>query len=80
MNTEQIDLKELLAVKQPNTLITTTKGLMKVGDLTRKVVEFEDNNELTYNIQYWLDDEMVHESVHIQLKEGVDAESEAAQF
>ena len=80
MKFEQIDLEKLLAVPQPNDLITTTKGLMKAEDLTRKVIDFEDDNELTYNIQYWIGEEMVHESVHIQLKPGVAAASVAASF
>jgi len=80
MNVENIDLKEILAVKHPDTMITTTLGMMRVGDLARDVSEFENENELTYAISYTHGGELVHRSVHIQLKEGVDAESVAASF
>ena len=80
MKTEKIDLVEKLSEKHPDTMITTTKGMMRVGDLVREVNEFENNNELTYAIEYWDGKELVHRSVHVQLKEGNEAESVAASF
>jgi len=77
---ETIDLKQVLAVKEPDTMISTTKGLMRVGDLNRSISEFEDDNELTYAIEYREGEELVHRSVHIQLKQSKAAESVAASF
>ena len=58
--------------------ITTTLGMMKTTYLDRKVIEFEDDNELTYAIEYRLksdpDGRIVHRSVHVQLKRNVIAE------
>ena len=76
---EQIDLKELLAVKDPDTMITTTKGLMRVGDLERRVTEIENDNELTYVIEYF-EKPPIHRSVHVQLKKGTEAEGKLAEF
>lgn len=62
--------------------IYTAKGIMPKSELDRKVVPFEDDNELTYAIEYCLKgtDEIVRRSVHVQLKKNVVAESAAAEF
>ncbi len=59
-------------------MITTTKGMMEADDLERKDTVFEDDNELTQAIEYYLDGELVHRSVHVQLKRHVSAVPEAA--
>lgn len=79
MGIEQIDLKEILAVKDPDTMITTTKGMVRVGDLERRVTEIENDNELTYVIEYF-EKPPIHRSVHVQLKEGSQAEGTIAEF
>lgn len=68
-------------------MITTTKrtidnpkGLMDESKLDKKIIVFEDDNELTHAIEYRLDGELVHRSVHVQLKRNVVAESIAAAF
>lgn len=54
-------------------IVTTTKGPMDV-DLLRKETGVIDNEvETTLWIEYWLESELVHRSVHIQLKHGVEA-------
>lgn len=67
--------------------ISTNKGIMRKEFLDRKVVSFEDDNELTHAIEYRLKDgpvdengecELVHRSVHVQLKKNVAAELVAA--
>lgn len=80
MQSDKIDLEELLAIKDPDAMITTTKGMMRVGDLDRSVIEFEDDHELTYVIEYRKDKELVHRSAHVQLKYGNSAESETSSF
>lgn len=68
-------------------MITTTKvtddnpnGLMDEALLEREVKVFEDENELTHAIEYRLAGELVHRSVHVQLKKTVLCEPVAAEF
>jgi hypothetical protein len=56
-------------------LITTTKGLMDPA-LLRKSQGFVNNeNEETHWIEYYDGDELVHRSVHVTLKKGVEVEA-----
>lgn len=54
--------------------------MMDADTLERKLVVFEDENELTQAIEYYQGTELVHRSVHVQLKTNVACESIAAQF
>ena len=74
------DLIKLLAPPKPEDMINTIHGPMKAKDLTRKVIEFENDHELTYAIEYWLEGESkpVHRSVHVQLKTGTEAKAAIA--
>ena len=69
------------------TIVTTTQrtednptGLMDTDLLEKKTGEVDNDNELTKWIEYWLDGEIVHRSVHVHLKKNVVAESIAAAF
>ena len=62
------------------TVITTTKGPMDTSLLEKKTGKVDDENELTNWVEYWLDGEIVHRSVHVHLKKNVVAESIAASF
>lgn len=48
--------------------ITTTKGLMDESLLEKKEGVLDNENELTSWVEYWLDGELVHRSVHVHLK------------
>ena len=49
--------------------------------LLEKKEGFVDNdNEYTTWLEYWLDGELVHRSVHVQLKKSVGLTVEAASF
>jgi len=61
-------------------MITTTKGMMEADTLRRNVETFEDDNELTQAVEYYDGDELVHRSVHVQLKESISCEAIAARF
>ncbi len=53
-------------------ILATIKGVeQEVEDslLTRKDIHFEDDNENTNAVEYWLDGELVHRSVHVMLKQ-----------
>jgi hypothetical protein len=58
-------------------IVTTTKGDMDESLLVRKDGNFEDDNEITSWVEYYLDEELVHRSVHVHLKKGVDFGLEA---
>ena len=49
-------------------LVTTTKGEMDDSLLEKKEGVVDDENEYTTWVEYWLDDEIVHRSVHVTLK------------
>jgi hypothetical protein len=50
-------------------LINTTKGLVDDALLQRKEGHVDNDNEYTTWVEYWLDDEVVHRSVHVTLKQ-----------
>lgn len=49
-------------------LVTTTKGDMDDSLLRRQDGELDNEDEHTTWTEYWLDDELVHRSVHVRLK------------
>jgi len=61
-------------------MITTTKGLMDESLLIKKTGSIDDENEFTQWIEYYDGDELVHRSVHVQLKKTVLCEPVAATF
>ena len=50
-------------------IVTTTKGDMDESLLVRKDGDMENDNEKTSWVEYYLDDELVHRSVHVELKQ-----------
>lgn len=60
--------------------ITTTKGLMDEAALEKREGVVDNDNEHTTWVEYWLDDELVHRSVHIALKKALTLNVEAADF
>jgi hypothetical protein len=61
-------------------LVTTTKGEMDETLLEKKEGFVDNDNEYTTWVEYWLDDELVHRSAHVQLKKPVTFSAEAASF
>jgi hypothetical protein len=54
-------------------LITTIYGEMDEALLEKRIPDPVDNdNELTHAVEYWLNGELVHRSVHVHLKQGID--------
>jgi len=49
-------------------LVTTTKGEMDDSLLVSKDGNMENDNEKTSWVEYYLGDELVHRSVHVELK------------
>lgn len=59
-------------------LITTTKGLMEENLLEKREGSVDNHNEHTQWVEYWLDGELVHRSVHVSLKSNVFVDGMAA--
>lgn len=59
-------------------LVTTTKGDMDDSLLEKREGSLDNDNETTNWVEYWLDGELVHRSVHVTLKRNVLAEGVAA--
>jgi hypothetical protein len=61
-------------------MITTTKGMMDEALLEKKEGFVDNENEYTTWVEYWLDGEIVHRSVHVTLKQMPSVGVEAASF
>ncbi len=59
-------------------MITTTKGDMDESLLHKSVGSTESDKEIISWVEYRLDDELVHRSVHVLLKQNVAADGVAA--
>ena len=59
-------------------IVTTTKGEMDDSQLEKREGTVDNDNELTTWVEYWLEGELVHRSVHVQLKQNVLADGVAA--
>jgi len=55
-------------------IVTTTKGEMDDSLLEKREGSVENDTETTSWVEYWLDGELVHRSVHMALKRGVFAD------
>jgi hypothetical protein len=64
--------------EQVRTLQDGKTVMMDRSDLRENIVVEENDNELTHALEYWLDDELVHRSAHVQLKRNVASEGIAA--
>jgi hypothetical protein len=54
-------------------LITTIYGEMDEALLEKRIPDPVDNdNETTTAVEYWLNGELVHRSVHVHLKQGIE--------
>lgn len=61
-------------------IVTTTKGEMDDSLLEKKEGSLDNDNEYTTWVEYWLDNELVHRSVHVELKKTVGLSAVAASF
>lgn len=49
--------------------VTTTRGEMDEADLVKKEGAVENDREFTKWVEYWYENELVHRSVHVHLKQ-----------
>jgi hypothetical protein len=61
-------------------IVNTTKGEMDDSLLEKREGSLENDTETTSWVEYWLDGEMVHRSVHMALKRGVFADGISQQI
>lgn len=61
-------------------LVNTTKGEMDEALLEKKEGLIDNDDEETRWVEYWLDGELVHRSVHVHLKKNVLADGMTAMF
>ncbi len=61
-------------------LVNTTKGEMDETLLEKKEGFVDNDDEYTTWVEYWLDGELVHRSVHVQLKKSVVLSGSTASF
>lgn len=61
-------------------IVTTTKGEMDDSLLEKREGSLENDTETTSWVEYWLDDELVHRSVHMALKSSVFADGISQQI
>ena len=61
-------------------LVNTTKGEMDDSLLEKREGSLENDTETTSWVEYWLDGEMVHRSVHMVLKRSVFADGISQQI
>jgi len=61
-------------------IVTTTKGDMDDSLLEKREGTFEDDNELTTWVEYWLENELVHRSAHVTLKRSLPIGGEVGTF
>ena len=61
-------------------IVTTTKGDMDDSLLEKREGVFEDENELTTWVEYWLESELVHRSAHVTLKRSLPIGGEVGTF
>lgn len=52
--------------------ITTTHGPMDEAQLEKRVGSLDNDNEHTEWVEYYLGAELVHRSVHVTLKQGIE--------
>jgi hypothetical protein len=57
-------------------IVTTTKGDMDDSLLEKREGTIDNENETTNWVEYWLEGELVHRSVHMVLKKMVSLEGE----
>ena len=61
-------------------MIETTKGQMDESLLDKREGQSETDTEKVAWVEYWLENELVHRSVHVQLKEAAIANGAALSF
>ena len=61
-------------------IVTTTKGDMDDSLLEKREGSLDNDTETTSWVEYWLDGEMVHRSVHMALKRSVFADGVTQQI
>ena len=61
-------------------IVFTTRGYMDESLLEKKTGDFEDDNEKSSWVEYWLDGKLVHRSASVHLKKGILMDGQTGAF
>jgi hypothetical protein len=61
-------------------IVTTTKGDVDDSLLEKREGSIDNDLENTTWVEYWLENELVHRSAHVTLKQPISLTAETAQF
>lgn len=61
-------------------MINTIRGEMDEKLLTKRTGTIDNDNEKTSWVEYWLNDELMHRSVHVSLKQPIISTTDIGKF
>ena len=61
-------------------MINTIRGEMDEKLLTKRTGNIDNDNENTSWVEYWLNEELMHRSVHVALKQPIISKTEIGEF
>jgi len=61
-------------------MINTIRGEMDENLLTKRTGNIDNDNENTSWVEYWLNEELMHRSVHVSLKQPIISKTEIGEF
>jgi hypothetical protein len=61
-------------------MINTIRGEMDEKLLTKRTGNIDNDNENTSWVEYWLNEELMHRSVHVSLKQPLISATEIGEF
>ena len=61
-------------------MINTIRGEMDEKLLTKRTGNIDNDNENTSWVEYWLNEELMHRSVHVSLKQPIISKTEIGEF
>lgn len=61
-------------------MINTIRGEMDEKLLTKRTGNIDNDNENTSWVEYWLNEELMHRSVHVSLKQPIISKTDIGKF
>jgi len=61
-------------------VINTIRGEMDEKLLTKRTGNIDNDNENTSWVEYWLNEELMHRSVHVSLKQPIISKTDIGKF
>lgn len=60
--------------------VNTIHGVIDEALLVKREGRLDNDNECTTWVEYWLNEELVHRSAHVHLKQGISSLMDQGQF